>query len=579
MKTQEELEEDIRELLVLNNMDINIHNYPELIDSGATLGLDTGGLAGLVRQVYGSTDWRAYDRIYELLRNSEALAKGVFYEKDAKLIIGSVKEDLPAAKVTAFIISLISREPYYLKPRELTPPDWTSFRNCWMTDEAWQRHQLRTEPVEWCDETARSLEELGWILFRKKEASMEYLDSKLYLLPLVTLLTRSPARTQAFEKVFDNVKDKEIRYLIIIYKLNKGLPYGFKGKEYSSLRELMDAACKSHTAFVKLLSDFSKGYLHIWLKETEAPEAAFLGANLGKNSFLELLYKVNPHYPFYINKIKYASPAALVDVAKEEGSLWGDIYAAHDNRELSIWFTALEKEGWNLQLDKDLKAIEVSEFYNGDERRLAFVQCLINLIDDSEALPRICVTPDRLSFTDIESGKVIEANLRVELETGSFVKLRVYPERPVEGLMLDTEYVKLFSLTENTAANIKLLIDTSRLQKDTLYQTSFIVKSMYESISVPIEVSVTFPKRAYIKEMIKWALIVGIYYWLVGIIVPSIDISEVDTWSPEQFREGGSGSGFRGAFYLNYLALILLLAGLFFALRFIIQKYKSTRDA
>jgi len=575
MKTQEELEEDIRELLVLNNMDINIHNYPELISSSASLGFDTGGLAVLVRQVYGSTDWRAYDRIYEMLRNSDALARGVFYKKDARLIIESVKEELSAHKVTAYIISLISREPYYLKPRELTPPDWNSFRNCWMTDEAWQRHQLRTEPVEWCDEQASSLEELGWLLFRKKEASMEYLDSKLYLPPLITLLTRNVARTREFEKVFDKVKDKEIRYLVILYRLNKDLPYRFDGKEYRSIRELMDGACKSHTAFVKLLSDFGKGYLHIWLKESGAPEAAYLGSNLGKNSFLELLYKVSPHYPFFINKIKYASPGALAAAAQKEGGLWGDIYAAHDNRELSVWFAALGKDEWNALLDKELKLITDAGLYTDDECKLAFVQRLINLIDHTQELPTVSIMPARLSFPQVEAGKTITANLRIELKTGCFLKLQVAPDQLTDGLSLDKQQIKLFRLVDNIQADLQVSIDPTMFPKDTLYQTSILVKSVYEEIRVPIEISVTFPKKMYIRELIRWGLMGGAFFWFVGFIIPSaadFDV-EIDSWNYYPLSAfGDHNSAVAG----DYIALLVMFWGFRFAYRFIKRTYKTT---
>ena len=549
MKTMEELEEDIRELLILNNRDINIHNYQDLINNAGELGYDTGALAILVNEVYNKTDWRSYDRIYEQISTSRSAEKGMFYEKDVKEIIESVKSDLSANKVIPYIISIISKAPYNFEPRELTPPDWNSFRNVWMNEHAWQHYLKQVEPVSWCDETARTLEQIGEICFRKKEDAIEYLENAHYLLPLITLITRNPARTKSFERIFEEERDIEKRYLTIIYRLNNSLPFRFYGKMYNTLSELLNDGCASNEAFHHLETFYKKGYIHIWLRETKVEAAAHLTDRNDKNGFLTFLYKINDQYPYYLNGEKYGSPALLVDAAKRMGVLWPQISSAIDERYLHTWFAGLNNHHWNEQLDKSISVIANTGLYNEEESKLASVQTLINLIDKDFPQPSVSVTPGSLSLLNTEGSNPITQVIQLRLANSGFVKMHVRIEPVLDGISLDKEVVKFYSLTDNSATQVILTVCPMQLLKDKRYDLQVVITSVYEQIRIPVEVSIIFPKKAYINEMLKYGGIGILFFIFIGFIA--------------------------GGAYSDLFAFVLMLAGLISSYRFIIKKYKK----
>ncbi|SFF00464.1 hypothetical protein SAMN05518672_1148 [Chitinophaga sp. CF118] len=572
MKTLEELEEDIRELLILNNRDVNIHNYPDLISNARELGFDTGALAVLVSEVYGKTDWRAYDRIYEQLNASETVARGAFFDKDAKQIIESVKNDLPAQKVIPYIISIISKEPYNFEPRDLTPPDWSSFRNFWMHDEAWQRYQQQVEPVYWCDVKATTLEQIGEISFRKKEEAMEYLENKLYLPPLVTLLTRNVSRTKSFERIFEEEKDLEKRYLTIIYRLNNNLPFRFHGKTYNTVAELLNDGCDSHELFLQMEALYGKGHMHIWLKEVNAEQEKFLTEQNDKNGFLTFLYKVNNQYPYYLNGKRYNSPVQLTEAAKNTGVVWPEIFSAINAGHLQTWFAGLNNQHWNDQLVHGISTITSSGFYSEEEHKLATVQTLINLVDPASPIPSVKAVPESLSFLNTEASKPVEQVIQLRLAGSGFVKVKVQLDEEFEGVSIDKEFIKFYSLVDNNTGEIKLRIQPMMLVKDRIYNVNIVVTSIYEQVHIPVTISVTFPKRAYILEMMKFSAIGALFFMLIISIAPVLYNYPDDV---NYFSQDTSISDLPPGFLGFLFTFLLLISGLWYSYRFIKQKYKT----
>jgi hypothetical protein len=576
MRTQEELEAYIKEVLISNNLDININHHPDLISAGKELGYDVNGLATVARNVYENTDWRPYKLIDEQVINSPSFAQGRFFNEDARQIVERVKADLSPSQAIAYIISIISREPHNFRPRLHPAPDTGSFRDPWMTDDAWHRYQQQNEPVEWCDMQAITVEQLGEICFQKKEESMQYLQSKVYLLQAVMLLTRSAARTQSFEKIFDEVKDPEMRYLTIIYRLNNDLPFRFMGRMYKTLAELMTDAFEAYESFSQLEAVYARGYMHVWQREAKTPAAAYLPAEYGKNGFLELLYKVNPQYPFFLNGQKYRSPAHLVSIAKTSGAVWKDVFQAIDCKELHSWFAGQGRDAWNEQIDRSLVNIFNSGAYNDEERKLAAVQAFIDMVDEGAVLPAIQATPEALSFMHGEASHVITSSIRLRLSSDGFVKasLRVEPE--IAGVSLDTTTVKFYGLVENRQCDVVLTIDPMQLKKDTRYSFQVIVKSVYQELRLPMELSVVFPKKAYIRELVKWGLMGAGFFLVLGLLGYLFDKRTDYDVVTGDYIPFGIPYNYLPLITLGYLLLlILLIGGIILSLRYIRRKYKT----
>lgn len=576
MTTQEELEAYIKRLLITNNRDINIHEYPELISAGEGLGYDVSGLANITRRVYEKTDWRPYDLIDVDVINNTSFAQGRFFNEDARPIVEKVKNDLSSSEAIAYIISIIRREPYNFKPRLHPAPDTGSFRDPWMSDDAWHYYRQQNEPVDWCGEKAITLEQLGEITFNKKEDAMELLQHRSYLVSAVMMLTRSAPRTQSFDKIFDEVKDAEMRYLTVAHRLNNDLPFRFRGRMYKTLAELMTDACETHEAISQLELIYSKGYINIWQREAKTAAAAWLTDKLGKNGFLELLYKVNPQYPFYVNGQKYTSPVHLVDTVKKSGAVWKDVFQAIDSKELHVWFAAQGKQEWNDHIDKTNASILNSGFYSEDERKLASVQAFIDLVDESAVPPAIQAEPVAISLLNTEASKPLTIPVRLRLSTDGFVKASLSLEPELAGVSLDRTTVKFYSLVENRQCDVILHIDPMKLQKDKLYNSRIVISSVYERVHVPIELSVVFPKKAYILELLKGAGIGAGFFLLLGLLGYAFDNRDYYDVVLEEYLSLEVPFGYLPATSWGYLLLLILLTGgLYFSFRYIRRTYKT----
>jgi hypothetical protein len=573
MKTIAELEKDIRELLVLNNRDINIGNYPDLVKSAAELGLDMSALAVKVNDVYRKTNWQPYNRIDDQLSASPSIAKGVCYEKDVKEIVDSVKSDLSEPQIISYIISIISNEPYNFQPRELTPPDWSSFRNFWMNEPAWNRYLQQVEPVFWCDEKATTMEQLGEICFRRKDDTMEYIENKFYLPPIITLLTRNVARTKSFERIFEEERDMEKRYLTIIYRLNNGLPFRFRGSMYNTVSALLDDACNSGEAFQQLETIYRKGNIHIWLKEVNADAAVHLTESTDRNGLLTFLYRINDQYPYYLNGEKYSSPASLIDAAKRTGVIWPEIFSDMNNKHIHTWFAGLNNHHWNDHLDSSIDVMMNTGIHSEEEGKLAAVQTLINLVDNTLPLPAVEVKPVSLSFLNTEASKPVEEIIQLKLSNHGFVKMKVRLEPALEGVSVDKDYLKFYSLVDNHSNEIRLRIQPMQLVKERKYDLRIVVTSIYEEISIPVEISVVFPKKAYILELLKFGCIGALFFPLVRSIVPGVN--EYPYSYPALLPFNFPFSEIAEFSFLCLFAFLVLMGGLIFSYSFIKQKYKT----
>ena len=578
MRTPGELEEYIRKLLIRNKLDININQHPELISAGKDLGYDTGELAAVVGRVYESTDWRPYKLIEDHVINSPSFMQGRFFNEHARPIVEKVKEDLSASEAVAYIIHIISNQPNPFTPRLHPAPDTGSFRDPWMTDEAWDIYK-KQHPVEWCGTEVITLEQLGEVCFDKREETLQLIQNKLYLPPTVMMLTRSAARTQPFEKIFDDIKDVETRYLTIIYRLYNELPFRFRGAMYKTLADLMTEACQSHEALSQLETIYARGYIHIWQQEAQTALAGYLPSSLGKNGFLELLYTVNPQYPFYLNGQRYDSPAHLVTTARTSGAVWKDIFQAIDSKELHVWFAKQGQSQWSGKLDENINTIFNSDFYSDDERKLAAVQALINLVDETAALPAIETMPKAMSLINSEASHIIESTIRLQLSTDGFIKANLRLEPAIPGISLDRTTVKFYGLVDNRQADVKLTIDPMQLQKDTHYTFQLIVSSVYGDVRVPLEVSVVFPKKAYIMELVRWACMGGGVFLVLGMFAGLADRDIYALMDGGAYLPWNVSWNYLPHSGLWYLFLLLLMAaGSFLLRRYILRKYKTNEN-
>lgn len=481
----------------------------------------------------------------ELLELS--LHRSDFSEREAGIIIQKgVRNGLEAGEVKDHILAELSKRGF--KPRVSDPDPEHPFRNKWMTDEAWDQYQRREMPVvEWMGVKVSSLEEIGTITFSRKDDAFFYLKNTNFLPPLVAKLTNSATKAVAFEKIFEEEREIERRYLSIVYHLNPSLPFRFDGGLYTNIKDLLTAACQSEVTFKKLGDYFLRGHVHIWLKETDAQMAQLLPSQTGEpNGFVRFVYAISKDFPFFVNGEKFFTPAGLTAKAKQERAFWIPLSMSIENGNLFSWLSALGKERWIRQYNERFQQIIDSGIYGGDPLRLAAVQALILVVDSTILPPDVQADQPSISLLAVEGGSIIQKKIRLRLKNDGFVKGTVKLDSHFDGIVLKGKEIAFESLTGALEQEIELTIEATKLSKEKLYKFNILVSTIFTTLTIPVEVKVVFPLRSFIVKVAVYgvagaaffgatrfllALLTGYYGWISAPANEPFSLSSVD-WLP-----------------------------------------------
>ena len=564
MQPLESLDEQIKEAILVNGGDIDIADYPYIIKEAEEQGLNRQELARRIRKVYESIDWRPYNKIDKLLE--PIILKGSITEKEVEAIVKESEQDLQRPKVENYILQNIRKRGF--SPREKNAFEYDSFKNRWMTEDAWQRYQRERTAVEWLGEPAHSLEEMGEISLRKPEDAKYFLRNTNYLVPNVTLLTKSATKADEFSRIIENEPNLDKRYLKVLYRLNKELPFHLNNEDFTTINDLLARTAADYMLFVAASEQYSKGHIHIWLDETDPIHANKLTSEYDYNSFLKFLYSINSQHPFYLDSLRFDSPEQLVQQAQGDASLWGKIAEVTNNGEIQIWLNSIGRADWVNAYNEYLQTINGYAIYSDAEKRLAAVQSLIQLIDRSAPYPTIVSDQQKVTLLTIEGSKTVQHSIHLRLVNTGFTKADIFFDNKIEGISLNQRSCTLWSQGGQTDCTLVITIAALQLIKNKTYTSNIRIDTAYQNLVVPVQVRVVFPLKAYLLQLGKYALFGALFFILVryatgimGSHLSWFDISQLSGSYP----------------YLpeNYLAyfvgLVLLVAGMIGAI-FIIKK-------
>ncbi|WP_439558761.1 hypothetical protein, partial [Dyadobacter sp.] len=312
------------------------------------------------QQVDGKRLETGFAAISELIEIS--VQDGHITENQANVIIvKGLKNGLEAHEIEGRIISIIKEKGF--KPRKEIDKSRT-FRNLWMTDDAWITYQRREIKVEWLGEYAYNLEDVGEITFRKKAESEFYFRNGNYLPSIVSRLTDSASRAAEFERIIEEEKDTDKKYLKILYHLHPALPFRFRGSVYSDIHKLFDDAVQAPESFWMAAALFSKDHFRIWLNESAPQVAMLMPETKDVIAFLTFLYAVNRHYPFYLNNSKFTSPEDLARAMKVNQGIWVNVAQHMENGHLPAWFKSIGRADINGRYNAHLEAIINAGLYD-----------------------------------------------------------------------------------------------------------------------------------------------------------------------------------------------------------------------
>lgn len=565
MNPSENLDEQIKDLLLANSGDFDVVDYPDIIKDAEQQGLSQAELARRIRKVYDSIDWRPYNRVDKLLE--EIILRGSISEKEAEAIVNA-EHELQRPKVVNFILATIRKRGFL--PREKNSFEYDSFKNRWMTDDAWAKYQTEKVTVEWLEKEAHSLAQIGEISFEKPDDAKYFLRNTNYLVPVVTTLTKSPSRADEFSKIIESEPNLDKRYLSILYHLNPDLPFRLLNRDFAGIHALFDATAADYNLFEAAADSYVNGHLQIWLKETDPVNTGKLTIGSDYNSFLNFVYRVNGSHPFYLTSIRYDTPEALMQKAESDASLWFTIAAATANRQLPVWLAGAGRHDWLSLYEKQIEKINAFAFYSADDKKLAAVQSLIQIADAKAATPKIVCHPEKIQLS-IEGSKQVQYGIYLKLENRGFARASVFFDNIVNGISLSSNTFTFWSQNNISEHTLTVTIEALQLVKNKLYTFHILLNTEFQQTKIPVEVKVVFPKKAYLLQLLKYAVLGCIF--LAGVRYFTGVMAENDSWFI--LPAASDSFNFLPKHYFAYFAgLAALLGGLIIAI-FLIRKFEK----
>ncbi len=553
MKSLDNLDQQIKDVLLVNGGDIDIAKHPYIIKDAQELGLNQAELARRVRTIIvPSIDWAPYYKIDKMMVDKNILVKGSISEEEADAIIKSAEDELQRPQTENYIRSVIRKREF--KTHEKNSAEADSFKNIWMTDEAWTKYQKEQITVEWLGEKAHSLYQLGEISYRKKDEAKYYLRNASYLVPIVVTLTKSASKGDEFSKIIENEPNADKRFLKVIYRLNPKLPFSLQNQDFADIYQLYKKTATDYNLYLKAVESFGNEHIHLWINETDAINTDKLPRNFDYNSFLKFLYKVDKNHPFYLFTESFNSPEQLIQKVNTNASYWNKIAEAMANLQLYMWLEGIGKHEWINNYYKENNKFLNSAYHSEEDKKLAAVQTLIKIIDPSVPAPRIISDQRQIQLLSAEGSRTIEHAINLQLEKSGFVKAKVYLDTNVEGISLNTDTVTFFGQDKVVSSKVLLVIEALKLIKNKLYSLTILIQTEYETLSIPVEIKVVFPKKAYYTQLIKYAVIGAAFFGGMRFLMSKM--TETNSWLKNEYHP------YTYNYFTYFIALVLFVGGL-----------------
>ncbi len=549
MTPSENLDEQIKDIILVNG-DIDIDDYPSIIKDALELGISRNELSRRASKIFAGLDLSPYRRIDAKLEKN--MLQGSISNNEAEEIIEGASNELQRPKVINYMLATIKQRGF--SPREKNSFEADSFKNLWMTDEAWAKYQYEKNEVEWLGEKAHSLIELGEISYRKTTEAKYYLRNANYLVPSITTLTKSASKADEFSKIIENEPDTDKRYLKVLYLLNPALPFRLNDQDFANINLLFNKTATDYNLFIATSESYNNRYIHIWLNQTDLANADKLTSGWDFNNFLQFLYKINIHHPFYLNSIKFDKPDQLMKQAETDVSLWIKIADAAENQQLTTWFAGIGQNDLIDKYNKYKSNINGYEYYTEEDKKLAVVNYLINAVNPQLPDPKIESDQREIKLLSIEGNKLVHHTISLKLVNTGFAKAVYYFQNPVNGITLSHNSFTFWSQNNTKADAVTVAVDASQLVRDKLYTVNLFINTEFERLTIPVEVKVVLPLKAYLTQLFKYSIFGGIFFALIR-YVTGVLAGNASWFVPES-------TDLPQKYFSYFISLVLFLGGL-----------------
>ncbi len=517
--TLDSLDEQLKDIILINGGDIDIAEHPHLLREAQELGLSQSELAKRIKKVYDDIDWRPYHRMDKRLVEIEL--KGSITESEAEAIIKEAGDELKEKQAANYIVASIKRRGF--EPRETKSPEHDSFKNMWMTEAAWQTFQREKIAIEWMGEKAYSLTDIADISYRNPQGARQYFRNTNYLVPVVMTLTKSSFQANEFSKIIEVEPDLDKRFYKLLYTLNPQLPFQLGKDEVKNVHQLLEKTDEYYEFFSLAYKHFSEGYIPIWLQITDAATAQKLPSAYNINGFLNFIYQINPAHSFYLNTLRFSTPELFAKYVEENAGSWQYAAEAIANEQIQTWFAGINHYEWIKQYNDTFSVFADSPYHTAHDKEMAAVQTLLQVIDQGLLSPQIIAEPAGIKMLSVESSNQVQYPVQIKLANTGFVKVQLRLSDTIAGIHLSEQELVFHSQNNIVSGKFFIYVDGMALVKNKLYSLFIIAETAYQQVQVPVEIKVVFPKKSYTKLLLKYgavgAVLFGGIRFLLGISI------------------------------------------------------------
>ncbi len=221
--------------------------------------------------------------------------------------------------------------------------------------------------------------------------------------------------------------------------------------------------------------------------------------------------------------------------------------------------------------DKYLQTISEYAIYTDEEKQLAAVQALIQIIDKSAAYPTIVSDQQKVTLLSIEGSKTVQHAIHLRLANTGFTKADIFLNNKIDGISLNKQQFSFWSQGGETDHTLNITIAALQLVKNKTYTTNIHIDTAFQNLVIPLQVKVVFPLKAYLLQVLKYALLGALFFVVVRYVTGVL--AQEPSWFAMPETTGNSAH--LPPHYPAYFGgLVLLVAGLIGAI-FLIRKFEK----
>lgn len=360
---------------------------------------------------------------------------------------------------------------------------------------------------------------LARTLFDHPHQAMEYLEDATLLKHDVTKLSGDSNLGLELGRIFKSETIPANRYLKVIYFLHPKLPFRIESTEVQTIDEFVLNCFRSYTYFKQAAYEFQHGRLQLWLNQADPATASKLNGGQSFYDFLVFVYKTQENLPYYIGDELFLRPEDLLKKANANLDFWPWVYESLENNQIWIWLENLGHEGWETEhLDASI-AIDDLDYLGEEDRNLAKVQALLQIIDEKIPKPTLIPDVEKVTLTGIKSQSAFQNKIVVRLGEKGFVKAKVSLDTEIEGVFLETDFMEFHHLSGLSENVISITVDPKEFVRNKVYSCKLMIETLNQTLVIPIELKVVFPLKDFALENLKYAGIFGAFFGLIRFLL------------------------------------------------------------